>query len=121
MTLFFQMRSQLRHFAIQDIETVEGLISFASGSVAVRTDYHNHSESKQILDYYLEILDPSGVVLYRNDRLAKNNLGGSPWPEEGAGGYSPRPSVLPDGTPVIIVSRRHIFRRPSPSPPLGFE
>lgn len=108
-TLFFQMRSQLRHFAIQDIETVEGLISFASGSVAVRTDYHNHSESKQILDYYLEILDPSGVVLYRNDRLAKNNLGGSPWPEEGAGGYSPRPSVLPDGTPVIIVSRRHIL------------
>ena len=107
--LFFQMRSQLRHFAIQDIETVEGLISFTSGSVTVRDDYHNHSESKQILDYYLEILTPDGVVLYRNDRLAKRPLGGAPAAAEGVGGYSPRSSILLGGTRVTIVSRRHVL------------
>jgi heavy metal sensor kinase len=107
--LFFQMRSQLRHFAIQDIETVEGLIAFTPGSLTVRDDYHNHSESKQILDYYLEILTPDGAVLYRNDRLAKRSLGDLPPATEGVGGYSPRSGILPGGTRVTIVSRRHIL------------
>ncbi len=108
--LFFQMRAQLAHFAVQDIETVEGLMSFASdGTVRVRDDYHNHPESKQVLDHYLEVRSASGKVLYRNDRLAGRSLGGAPVPSEGVGGYSQRPYELADGTRVMMVSRRHVL------------
>jgi heavy metal sensor kinase len=108
--LFLQMRAQLNHFAVQDIETIGGLISFApGGAIAVRDDYHNHAESKRILDYYLEILAPDGVVLYRNARLANRGLGGAPVAGEGVGGYSPRSGALPGGTRVVIVSRRHVL------------
>ncbi|HEY3935830.1 MAG TPA: ATP-binding protein [Bryobacteraceae bacterium] len=104
------MSAQLKHFAVQDIETVEGLIlSEPGGAITVRDDYHNHPESKRILDYYLEILAPSGAVLYRNDRLANRSLGAAPFAKEGAGGYSPRSGTLPDGTRLVIVSRRHVL------------
>ncbi len=106
--LFFQLRSQLDHYAIQDIETVEGLLSFdASGSLMLREDYHNHPESKQVLERFLEVRSPEGSVLYRNQRLAGQALGGKPIPGEGEGGYSPRSARLHDGTPVRLVSRRH--------------
>ena len=108
--LFLQMRAQLAHFAVEDIETVEGLLSFTSdGQLTVRDDYHNHPESKQILERYLEVLTPDGTVLYRNDRLLNRTLGGSPLFREGIGGYSERSGTLEDGTRVVIVSRRHLL------------
>jgi heavy metal sensor kinase len=106
--LFLQLRAQLDHYAIQDIETVEGLLSFgASGALTVREDYHNHPESKQVLERYLEVRSAEGGVLYRNERLARQALGGDPIPGEGEGGYSTRSARLRDGTPVRMVSRRH--------------
>jgi heavy metal sensor kinase len=106
--LFFQLRSQLDHYAIQDIETVEGLLSFDStGRLTLREDYHNHPESKQVLERFLEVRSPEGSVLYRNERLVGQALGGSPVPNEGEGGYSTRSAHLADGTPVRMVSRRH--------------
>lgn len=84
--LFFQMRAQLAHFAVQDIETVEGLMSFTpDGNVRVRDDYHNHPESKLVLDHYLEVRASDGRLLYRNDRLGNRTLGGIPLPGEGVG------------------------------------
>jgi hypothetical protein len=45
--LFWQLRSQLDHFAVQEIETVEGLFFFTpDGQLRLREDYHNHPESK---------------------------------------------------------------------------
>jgi len=110
--LFFQMRGQLVHFAIQDIETVEGLLAFTpDGHVIVREDYHNHPESKRILDHYAEVLDPSsGAVLYRNEKLGNTGLGSAPTETEGVGGYSERFSRLEDGTRVVLVSRRHTLQ-----------
>jgi heavy metal sensor kinase len=106
--LFFQMRSQLQHFAVQDIETIEGLMSFTpDGRLTVRDDYHNHPESRQVLEHYLQVLAPDGTVLYRNDRLGNHALGGPPFPGEGVQGYSPRSGRLSDGTRVAIASRRH--------------
>ncbi|HWD98068.1 MAG TPA: heavy metal sensor histidine kinase [Bryobacteraceae bacterium] len=106
--LFFQMRAQVEHYAIEDIETVEGLISFTpDGRLAVRDDYHNHPESKRVLDYLLEVRSPEGGVLYRNARLGNRSLGAKPSPEEGVGGYSPHAARLADGTRVIMASRRH--------------
>ena len=106
--LFLQLRSQLDHYAIQDIETVEGLLHFdAAGALALREDYHNHPESKQVLERFLEVLSPQGAILYRNDRLAGQALGGKLLADEGEGGYSTRSARLTDGTPVRLVSRRH--------------
>jgi heavy metal sensor kinase len=108
--LYLQMRSQSVRFAVQDIETVEGLLAFTpDGRVILREDYHNHPESRKVVDRYVEVLAPSGAVLYRNDRLGAENLGGIPYADEGAGGYSPRRTRLMDGTPVLLVSRRHVL------------
>jgi heavy metal sensor kinase len=106
--VFFQMRAQLSHFAVQDIETVEGLMSFSpDGQLHVRDDYHNHPESKQILDYFLEVRASDGTVLYRNARLGNRSIGGKLLPGEGRGGYSQRSGHLSDGTRVIVASRSH--------------
>jgi heavy metal sensor kinase len=106
--LFLQLRSQLDHYAIQDIETVEGLLHFDGGGViTLREDYHNHVESKLVLERFLEVLSPQGAVLYRNERLAGQALGGGLLTDEGEGGYSARSARLSDGTPVRLVSRRH--------------
>jgi heavy metal sensor kinase len=106
--LFVQLRSQIDHYAIQDIETVEGLLFFDSaGQLQLREDYHNHAESKQVLDWLLEVRSPDGKVLYRNERLADRALDGVPFRGEGVGGYSVRSRRLTDGTRVRLVSRRH--------------
>jgi len=103
-----QLRGQLDHYAIQDIETVEGLLYFdASGDLNLREDYHNHPASKQVIERFLEVRSAEGAVLYRNERLAGQSLGGKLLPDEGEGGYSPRSVRLADGTPVRMVSRRH--------------
>ena len=108
--LFLQLRGQLDHYAIQDIETVEGLLYYdSSGALRMREDYHNHTESKQILERYLEVRSPEGAVLYRNERLGSQALGGAPISNEGEGGYSTRSDHLGNGTPVRMVSRRHIL------------
>jgi len=106
--LFFQLRSQLDHFAIQEIETVEGLFFFApEGQLRLREDYHNHPESKDVIERFLEVRSTEGDVLFRNDRLGNRALGGSPFQSEGVGGYSERSARLSDGTRVRMVSRLH--------------
>jgi len=108
--MFFEMRNQLDHYAVQDIETVEGLLYFdAGGRLLLNEDYHNHPESKQVLERYLEVLSPEGGVLYRNERLAGQALGGRPIPREGQNQYSNRSARLADGTPLRMVSRRHVL------------
>jgi heavy metal sensor kinase len=106
--LFLQMRSQMDNYAVQDIETVEGLLYFdASGRLILREDYHNHPESKQVLERLVEVRSSNGSVLYRNERLGNQALGGNPIPGEGEGGYSIRSTRLADGTTVRMASRRH--------------
>ncbi len=106
--LFWQLRSQLDHFAVQEIETVEGLFFFDSGGqLRLREDYHNHPESKEVIDRYLEVRDQAGAVLFRNERLGNRTLDGAPFRREGVGGYSQRSARLSDGTRVRMVSRMH--------------
>jgi heavy metal sensor kinase len=108
--LFWQLRNQLDHFAIQEIETVEGLLFFTpSGDVHIRENYHNHPESKEIIDRFVEVLSPAGKILYRNDRLGDRTLGTPPFAGEGVGGYSVRSERLADGTRVRVVSRMHLL------------
>ena len=106
--LFWQLRAQMDRYNVQDVETVEGLLYFTpGGQLALREDYHNHPESKLILERLLEVRTPDGMVLYRNARLGSRSLGGNPFPGEGVGGYSNRAERLTDGTRVRMVSRRH--------------
>src|SRR5579883_55423 len=108
--LFWQLRSQLGHFSIQEIETVEGLLYFTpQGHLQLKEDYHNHPESKDVIERYLEVRGGDGDVLYRNDRLGGRALGGAPVPGEGVGGYSERSERLQDGTRVRAVSRLHVL------------
>jgi len=106
--LFLQMRSQLDHYLVQDIETVEGLLSFdTAGHLTLREDYHNHPESKEVLERLVEIRSGDGGVIYRNGRLRNQILGGNVTSGEGEGGYSIRSVRLADATPVRMASRRH--------------
>ena len=106
--LFFQLRNQLDHFAIEEIETVEGLFFFApDGALQLREDYHNHPESREVIERYVEVLSPDGTILLRNERLGRRSLGGKPFDGEGVGGYSERDARLSDGTRVRLFSRLH--------------
>jgi heavy metal sensor kinase len=108
-TMYWEMREQLEHYAIQDLETVEGLMYFSpEGALVVREDYHNHPESKQVLERFLEVRGPDGGVLYRDPRLGQNTLGGLPGAKEGVNGDSARTAALEDGMRVVMVSRAQI-------------
>ena len=106
--LLRDLRRQLVRHAIQDLETVEGLLSFdAQGRLTFRDDYHNHPESKQVLERLLEVRSLDGQVLLRNELLGQRSLGDVLLPHEGEGGYSEREAILADGLKVQLVSRRH--------------
>jgi signal transduction histidine kinase len=106
--LYLQLFHQLTRFAVQDIETVEGLMSFqADGRLAMNEDYHNHPKSRYVLERMVEVLTEGGTVLYRNERLGNNLLDGAPFAGEGVDGYSERRAKLQSGQRVILVSRRH--------------
>jgi heavy metal sensor kinase len=108
--LYFQMRNQLDHYTVQDLETVEGLLYFDDGGhLQLREDYHNHPASKLVLERLVEVLSPEGKILYRNQRLRDQRLGGPIIPREGQNQYSNRSARLADGTPVRMASRRHVL------------
>jgi heavy metal sensor kinase len=109
--LYWQSINQMDRYAIQDAETVEGLLfPEPGGNIGLHEDYHNHPESKLVLERLLEVRSEDGTVLYKNDRLGVRTLGGGIQQGEGVGGYSPRTEHLSDGTAVRIVSRRHILQ-----------
>jgi heavy metal sensor kinase len=108
--LVWQMTAELKHHAIQDLETVEGLLYFrADGQLRLNDDYHNHPESKLVQDRFLEVLSPDGTILYRNKKLGSGTMGGSLFVGEGIGGYSERSTRMSDGTAVILASRQHLL------------
>ncbi len=108
--LFWQLRSQLGRLSVEEIETVEGLLYFTpQGQLRLKDDYHNHPESKGVIERYMEVHAADGSVLYRNERLGNRGLGGNPFPGEGVGGYSERSERLSDGTRVRVVSREHVL------------
>ncbi len=109
--LVWHMRAQLERQAVQDLETVEGLLYFSGdGQLRLNEEYHNHPESKLVQDRLLEVLSVDGMILYRNDRLGMRTIGGAPFTGEGVGGYSERSIHASDGTLVILASRQHLLQ-----------
>ena len=111
---YWQLTRQLYHAEIQDIETAEGLLAFApDGRLELHEEYHNHPQSILLLDRYMEVLTPSGQVLLRNAKLQGQDLGGSPFPDEGLSSYHERRVRLLDGTRLMLISHIHsIGNRP---------
>jgi heavy metal sensor kinase len=108
--LLVQLRSQVEHRAVEDLETVEGLLSFGpDGKVFLRSDYHDHPYPAAMQDRMLEVWSEEGTLLYRNELLGSRAFGGPPTAAEGAGSYSNRSVRLADGTPVRFVSKRHLL------------
>jgi len=102
------MRAQLKHQAVQDLETVEGLLYFNSdGQLRLNEEYHNHPESKLVQDRLLEVLTLDNTIIYRNARLGDRTMDGPVFAGEGIGGYSERSTRASDGTDVILASRQH--------------
>jgi len=108
--LFIQLRNQLDHRAIEDLETVEGVLSFGqNGRVFLRNDYHDHPYPASQQERLMEVWSADGTLLYRSELLGNRPLGGPPRSGEGADSYSIRSITLPDGTPVRLVSKHHVL------------
>lgn len=108
--LVFQLRSQLDHRAIEDLETIKGLLSFSSdGKLLFHSNYQDQSYPTKMLDPLIEVLAGDGTLLYRNELLGSRSLGGYPQPEEMSGSYAMRSFRLSDGMSVRLVSRQYIL------------
>jgi len=108
---YWQLKHQLYHAEVQDLETVQGLLYFtANGQVSLHEEYFNRPESRHLLDRLLEVLDSNGRVLFRNRKLDGNTLGSGLLPDEGVNGFSPRSLRLADGTPVLVISHVHVLQ-----------
>jgi heavy metal sensor kinase len=119
--LFLQLRSEVDRLAIEDLETIEGFLSFEpNGTLYLRGTSHDHPYPITMQHRLMEVMDDHGTVLYRNERLGTRDLGGSPSPGEGVHSYSPRSIDLSDGTQVRVVSRRHMVEGHSTLIRVGF-
>jgi heavy metal sensor kinase len=108
---YWQLKQQLYHAEVQDMETVQGLLYFtADGQLLLHEEYFNRPESRGLLDRLLEVLDSNGHVLFRNRKLNGNTLGNQLLREEGVNGFSPRSLRLADGTPVLVISHVHVLQ-----------
>jgi heavy metal sensor kinase len=108
---YWQLKQQLYHAEVQDMETVQGLLYFADGQLSLHEEYFNRPESRSLLDRMLEVLDSNGHVLFRNRKLDGNTLGGRLLPDEGVNGFFPRSLRLADGTPVLVISHVHVLQQ----------
>lgn len=108
--LLVQLRSQVDHRAIEDLETIKGLLSFSpDGKILFRSNFQDPSYPTKMLDPLMEVLAADGTPIYRNELLGNRSLGGSLQPGEMSGAYSMRSVRLSDGMPFRIVSREYTF------------
>jgi hypothetical protein len=122
---FFHLRNQLDRLAVEDLETVEGFLTFdSSGRLFLRSDYHDHPYPAEQQERLMEVWSPDGRLLHRNEVLSQRALGGPPEPGEGAGegvsSYSERSVRLADGVRARIISKRHLVENRPTIIRLGF-
>ncbi len=108
---YWQLKQQLYHAEVQDMETVQGLLYFtADGHLSLHEEYFNRPASRRLLDRLLEVIDSSWHLLFRNSKLDGDTLGGRLLPDEGVNGFSPRSLRLADGTHVLVISHLHVLQ-----------
>jgi len=108
---YWQLSAQLYDGEVQDLETVEGLLYFTPEErLLLHEDYHGHAESRLLLDRVMEVMNERGEVLFRNEKLHGQELGGPPLENEFTIRYFARHIRLSDGTRVLAVSHLHLFK-----------
>ncbi len=102
---YLHLLDQLYHAEIQDMETVEGLLYFSpDGRLLLKDDYFISPEHRMLLDRLLEVLSADGSVLFRNNKLRNESLGGPPSRDEGSADFFRHSLRLSDGTHVLVLS-----------------
>ena len=109
---YWQLNDQLYHSEVQDLETVEGLLYFdGDGHLFLHEDYHSRPDAQREINRVMQVMSPSGDILFRNERLRDCNLGGPAVPGEfSRGSYFARRDRLCDGRPVLWVSHLHVLK-----------
>jgi signal transduction histidine kinase len=103
-----QLRDQLYHDEIREVEAVEGLLYFSGdGRLHLHEEYYSHPESRQLVDRFLEVHDLQGNVLLHSDSLHGRELGPATYPHEGLAWFERRDVRLSDGTSALITSHLH--------------
>ena len=104
--VFFQLRSELDRFGIDDLETVEGLLSFGSdGKVSLHSDYHDHPYTANMQDRLLEVWSGDGTLLYRNELLGNRDLGGRRSLAKALTAIRSGPSACPTERPLALSAK----------------
>jgi heavy metal sensor kinase len=106
--LFFNLRRELDHSLIEDIEATEGLLRFAPDGKLILSGTHTEPGEEPDQGRLLEILTPQGGLLYHSTPLGARSLGGAPFPSEGKQGYSERSATFTDGSRIRLASRYHM-------------
>jgi heavy metal sensor kinase len=109
---YWQLNEQLYYDSVEDIETVEGLLYFdGDGHLFLHEDYHSRPEAGKEIDRLMQVMSPSGDILFRNERLGDCELGGPAVPGEFTRRfYFARRARLCDGRPVLWVSHTHLLK-----------
>ena len=105
---YASIKRQIYHDEIQDVETVEGLLSFnADGTLQLQQNYFSHPRSHLLIDRLMEVRDLSGAVLYRSPALEGMSLGGPLRPGEGEETFDEREVRVADGSHIFLISHTH--------------
>src|SRR5467141_3720222 len=101
--LFLSLREDFDHNLLQDVETVEGMLTKEpNGLVSLHSSHPGAGEPR--IGHFIEVWSPHGSLLYRSAALQGRTLGGPPGPEEGLHDPTPVTTRLPKGTRVRLAS-----------------
>ena len=101
--LFLGLREDFDHNLLQDLETVEGMLTKEpNGGVSLHSSHPGAGEPR--IGRFIEVWSPQGSLLYRSAELQDQTLGDPPGPDEGLHDPSPSTTRLPNGTRVRLAS-----------------
>src|SRR6266849_3765623 len=101
--LFLSLREDFDQNLLQDVETVEGMLTKEpNGGVSLHSSHPGAAEPR--IGRFIEVWSPQGSLLYRSAALQDQTLGGPPGPDEGLHDPSPSTTRLPNGTRVRLAS-----------------
>lgn len=101
--LFLSLREDFDQNLLQDIETVEGMLTKEpNGGVSLYSSHPGAAEPR--IGHFIEVWSPEGSLLYRSAALQDQTLGGPPGPDEGLHDPSPSTMRIPNGTRVRLAT-----------------
>src|SRR5229473_6461465 len=101
--LFLSLREDFDQNLLQDVETVEGMLTKEpNGGVSLHSSHPDATEPR--VGHFIEVWSPQGALLHRSASLQDQALGGPPGPDEGLHDPTPSTARLPNGTRVRLAS-----------------